>query len=201
MWSRLQRIIGLIIIAYTCVACGEVTTVEVSGKPKQLVDAASWQIGKTVEYDPSYAALEYPMGDIPVEKGVCTDVIIRAMRKAWGMDLQQLVHDDMKENFQKYPQSWGLKRPDKNIDHRRVPNLKRYFTRMGWSLEVERHPKNYKPGDIVTCTVAGRLPHIMIVSNQLNADGVPFVIHNIGAGAKLEDCLFGFPITGHYRVK
>lgn len=201
MWVGLQKITGFLLIAFACLACGETTTLEVSGKPKKLIEAASWQIGKTLEYDPAYVALEYPMGDIPLEKGVCTDVVIRAMRRAWGMDLQQLLHEDMKVNFSKYPQYWGLKRPDKNIDHRRVPNMRAYFKRQGWSLTVSEEAEDYQPGDIVTCTVAGRLPHIMVVTNTVNADGVPLVIHNIGAGTQLEDCLFTYPLTGHYRVK
>jgi uncharacterized protein YijF (DUF1287 family) len=188
-------------LSFVCVACGDTSTVEVVGKPKQLIEAASWQIGKTLSYDPAYVGLEYPNGDLPIEKGVCTDVVIRAMRKAWGVDLQKLVHEDMKANFSKYPQRWGLKRPDKNIDHRRVPNLQTYFKRQGWSLAVSEEASNYEPGDIVTCTVAGRLPHIVIVSNTLNSRGVPLVIHNIGSGVVLEDCLFAYPITGHYRPK
>ncbi|MFC5050560.1 DUF1287 domain-containing protein [Rubritalea spongiae] len=199
------KFIGIVYVVLACVACGEKTGVrtelEVSGKPRQLIEAASWQIGKTRIYDPAYVVLEYPMGDIPMEKGVCTDVVIRAMRKAWGMDLQQLLHEDMKANFAQYPQRWGLKRPDKNIDHRRVPNMRAYFKRRGWSVAVSQDAADYLPGDLVTCTVAGRLPHIMVVSNTVNADGVPLVIHNIGAGTQLEDCLLAYPLTGHYRVK
>ena len=167
----------------------------------RLVEAARWQVGKTVTYDPAYVGLKYPGGDLPIKKGVCTDVVIRAFRRGSGMDLQKLVHEDMRKNFSKYPQIWGLKRPDKNIDHRRVPNLKAYFKRHGWSLAVTEKVLNYKPGDIVTCTVAGRLPHIMIVSDKVGADGVPMVIHNMGSGAREEASLFKFPLTGHYRVK
>ncbi|MFC4992085.1 DUF1287 domain-containing protein [Rubritalea tangerina] len=166
-----------------------------------MAQAARWQVGKTVSYDPEYVGLKYPMGDLPIEKGVCTDVVVRAMRKAYGIDLQRAVHEDMKKHFSKYPQRWGLKRPDRNIDHRRVPNLQKYFERQGWALEVTKKPGDYRPGDLVTCTVAGRLPHIMIVSDKKDSSGVPMVIHNIGSGAREEACLFDFPLTGHYRLK
>lgn len=167
----------------------------------EVVHAARWQIGKTTSYDPSYQRLSYPNGDIPMQKGVCTDVVIRALRQSLGKDLQQLVHEDMKKHFSTYPKIWGLNRTDRNIDHRRVPNLRTYFKRRGWSLAVTRNPAVYQPGDLVTCTVAGRLPHIMIVSNRKNARGVPLVIHNIGAGVVEEDCLFTYPLTGHYRIR
>ena len=116
-------------------------------------------------------------------------------------DLQKEVHEDMKKNFSVYPsrKNWGLKRTDKNIDHRRVPNLRTFFTRKGWSVPVSQKPADYLPGDLVTCTVAGSLPHIMIVSDRKNKDGVPLIIHNIGNGTQEEDDLFTFPITGHYR--
>lgn len=175
--------------------------VESGQKEKKLIDAALWQIGRTTIYDGSYVKLEYPKGDVAEERGVCTDVVIRAMRKAWDKDLQELVHVDMKANFGKYPNRWGLKGTDKNIDHRRVPNLQTYFKRQGWSLPITDKKENFKPGDLVTCTVSSRLPHIMIVSDRVNEDGVPYVIHNIGGGTQEEDCLFTYPLTGHYRVK
>jgi len=168
---------------------------------QKLVVAARWQVGKTVTYDPAYVGLKYPGGDLPIEKGVCTDVVIRALRKGCGIDLQKVVHEDMLKHFSKYPKSWGLKRTDKNIDHRRVPNLKTYFKRQGWSLPVTDKAADYQPGDIVTCTVAGRLPHIMIVSDKHGADGEPMVIHNIGLGAREQSSLFKYPLTGHYRMK
>jgi len=170
-------------------------------KPLTLVEAARWQIGKTVEYDGAYVVLSYPNGDIPIRKGVCTDVVIRALRKSKKMDLQKLVHDDMRKNFSKYPKNWGLSRTDKNIDHRRVPNLRRYFKRRGWSLPVTKKKEDYKPGDLVTCMVAKNLPHIMIVSDRKTSDGTPLVIHNIGSGVQEEALLFAFPLTGHYRIK
>jgi len=183
--------------------CGQEEKVE-NREPSgvsDIVDAARWQIGKTTSYDPAYVGMKYPNGDVEIGKGVCTDVVIRALRKSRKMDLQKLVHDDMRANFSKYPKIWGLKRTDKNIDHRRVPNLKTYFKRKGWSLPVTKKKENYKPGDLVTCTVAGKLPHIMIVSDVVGADGTPLVIHNIGGGAREEPRLFEFPLTGHYRVK
>lgn len=169
-------------------------------KPSPIVEAARWQIGKTTTYTSDYVALQYPNGDLPIAKGVCTDVVIRALRKSRQMDLQKLVHLDMKRHFSKYPKRWGLKRPDKNIDHRRVPNLRCYFKRRGWELTLTREASSYRAGDLVTCTVAGSLPHIMIVSDKTNAQGMPFVIHNIGGGTQEENLLFHFPLTGHYRI-
>ena len=171
------------------------------GAKAPLVSAAREQIGKTIWYDPSYKVLDYPNGDISIERGVCTDVVIRAMRDAFGVDLQKKVHEDMTAHFSKYPARWGLTHPDSNIDHRRVPNLQTYFNRQGWDLAVSQSPVTYKPGDIVTCLVPPRLPHIMIVSDRKNRCGVPYVIHNIGRGAREEDRLFTYEITGHYRVK
>lgn len=167
----------------------------------EIVTAARSQIGKTVNYDPAYVSLKYPNGDIDISKGVCTDVVIRALRKAKKMDLQKLVHEDMRANFSKYPKRWGLRRTDRNIDHRRVPNMQTFFKRKGWSLAVTKKKEDYQPGDLVTCTVAGRLPHIMIVSDKKSSDGTPLILHNIGSGAVEEDRLFDFPLTGHYRIK
>ena len=167
----------------------------------EFVKAARNQVGKTVLYDPSYQVLAYPNGDVPMDRGVCTDVVIRAMRTAFGLDLQKQVHEDMETHFSLYPDNWGLKFPDKNIDHRRVPNLQTYFKRQGWGLDISTRTDAYKPGDIVTCRVPPHLPHIMIVSDRRNRKGVPYVIHNIGRGAKEDDCLFEFEITGHFRIK
>ena len=165
-----------------------------------IVSAARKQIGVTVGYDPAYRRLAYPNGDVPRSSGVCTDVVIRALRDARKVDLQKLVHEDMKTSFSKYPQIWGLKAPDANIDHRRVPNLQCYFKRKGYALPVSRNAADYKPGDIVTVMVGGKLPHIMIVSDRKSAAGVPLAIHNIGAGTKEENSLFTYPMTGHYRI-
>lgn len=163
-----------------------------------IVAAARSQVGKTTGYDPAYVSLDYPGGDVPIETGVCTDVVVRAFRVALGMDLQKLVHEDMKAAFSTYPQEWGLKKPDPNIDHRRVQNLERYFERKGWGIAVTKGKGDYLPGDVVTCLVPQH--HIMIVSDRKSGDGVPFVIHNIGGGTQEEDRLFEFPLTGHYRV-
>jgi len=126
---------------------------------------------------------------------------VRALRLSLALDLQQLVHEDMKRNFELYPKNWGLKTSDKNIDHRRVPNLQTYFKRSGWEVPVSKSPQDYRPGDIVTCLVPPHLPHIMMVSDKTNSAGQPLVIHNIGAGTQEEDRLFAFTITGHYRAK
>jgi uncharacterized protein len=166
-----------------------------------IVAAARSQIGKTVTYDSAYAKLGYPNGDVPLDRGVCTDVVIRALRVGIKLDLQKLVHDDMTRAFAKYPRQWGLTKPDSNIDHRRVPNLGCYFERQGFSLPLSTDKKDFLPGDLVTCTVAGNRPHIMFVSDRKVPDGTPYVLHNIGAGAQEEPRLFDFPLTGHYRLK
>lgn len=190
----------IFLVASSCGQEEKVAPSKATGE-SDIVNAARGQIGKTVHYDPAYVGLKYPGGDVDISKGVCTDVVIRALRKSRKMDLQKLVHEDMRRNFSKYPKRWGLRRPDKNIDHRRVPNLQTFFTRKGWKLRVTKNKEDYLPGDLVTCTVAGRLPHIMIVSDRKDSDGTPLIIHNIGSGAKEEARLFEFPLTGHYRVK
>jgi uncharacterized protein YijF (DUF1287 family) len=164
----------------------------------QLVTAALAQVGVTLYYDSAYTAIPYPNGDVPIERGVCTDVIIRAYRKI-GIDLQVEVHNDMKANFSAYPKLWGLSHPDPNIDHRRVPNLAVFFRRKGQALPVSNDPIDYSPGDIVTWQLPTGVPHIGIVSSAIAADKRHQMIHNIGDGAKCEDRLFAFKITGHYR--
>lgn len=166
----------------------------------QLVAAAKSQVGVTLHYDPAYTALRYPGGDVPMARGVCTDVVIRAYR-ALGADLQLLVHEDMRKAWAAYPKLWQLKRPDRNIDHRRVPNLQTYFKRQGASLPVSRVAADYQAGDIVTWMVNSNLPHIGIVSGEKSAAGTPLIIHNIGRGAQVEDVLFAYPITGRYRFR
>ena len=166
-----------------------------------IVAAARGQVGKTVIYDPSYVRLEYPRGDVPIERGVCTDVVIRALRDGLNVDLQKLLHEDMKAAFSEYPGRWGLRKPDRNIDHRRVPNLRRYLERKSYSVGVSQNKQDYLPGDLVTCDVPPRRPHIMIVSDMKTGNGVPLVIHNIGRGAREENRLFDFRITGHYRIR
>lgn len=167
-------------------------------QPHQLIEDARAQIGVTISYDPAYRRLAFPMGDVDPSTGVCTDVVIRAYRQQ-GLDLQALVHQDMKKDFDSYPKRWGLKTPDRNIDHRRVPNLQTFFSRHGTTLPVSRLPDAYRPGDIVTWMLPGNLPHIGIVSSRKTARGVPLIIHNIGRGTQEEDILFAYPVTGHYR--
>ncbi|MBN1959438.1 MAG: DUF1287 domain-containing protein [Deltaproteobacteria bacterium] len=165
----------------------------------KLVAAAMAQTKIKVSYDGSYRRLDYPGGDVPANIGVCTDVIIRAYREL-GIDLQVLVHEDMKLAFKAYPQLWGLRGPDYNIDHRRVPNLQVYFTRVGVKLSVSQRAVDYHEGDLVTWMLPGNLPHIGIVSSDKSkTTGNPLIIHNIGRGPEIEDMLFAYEITGHYR--
>ena len=153
---------------------------------------------QSVIYDPSYFSISYPNGDIPKNKGVCTDVVIRAYRLI-DIDLQKEVHEDMKANFSKYPNNWGLKKPDTNIDHRRVPNLMTFFSRYGKKLPISDNPEEYHPGDIVCWNLGGGITHIGIVINKKSNDNQRFlIVHNIGAGQVIEDCLFNFKVIGHY---
>ncbi len=165
-----------------------------------LVAAARSQVGVTLRYDPAYEKLAYPGGDVPIERGVCTDVVVRAYRTL-GLDLQKLVHEDMKKAWKAYPHAhkWNLKKPDPNIDHRRVPNLATFFGRHGTTLPVTRLGRDYLPGDVVTWRLKGNLTHIGVVGDRQTTAGVPLIIHNIGAGTQEEDVLFSYEITGHYR--
>ena len=165
----------------------------------KLVLDARKQVGVTLSYDPAYRQLGYPGGDVPVATGVCTDVVIRALREQ-GLDLQEAVHRDMRANFAVYPRNWGLSRPDSNIDHRRVPNLMTWFKRQNWSLPVKQDASAYRAGDIVTWDLGRGLTHIGIVSDRQAATGTPLVLHNIGRGTQEEDILFAYRITGHYRA-
>ncbi|MCY1480217.1 hypothetical protein D3C87_141310 [compost metagenome] len=168
---------------------------------ERLSDAAITLTKDKVTYDSSYFSIKYPNGDVPKDKGVCTDVVIRAYRKL-EIDLQKEVHEDMKQNFSKYPKNWGLKNTDTNIDHRRVPNLQVFFTRFGKSLKVTDAAADYKTGDLVTWMIGERMPHIGIVTNRKTSDGKRnLIVHNVGAGQVLEDCLFKYKITGHYQFK
>lgn len=167
----------------------------------KLITAAESQVGLTTVYDPAYRRLAYPMGDVPMQKGVCTDVVVRAYRVAFGIDLQKLVHEDMKSAFAGYPTIWGLKRPDRNIDHRRVPNLEHFLKRRGADLPITRDGTDYLPGDLVTQRLPGNLPHIAIVTNRpAKGRNHALVVHNIGAGTQIEDRLFEFTISGHFRL-
>ncbi|MBB1519732.1 DUF1287 domain-containing protein [Pseudomonas sp. SR9] len=167
-------------------------------QPEQLISAARSQVGVTLSYDPVYRQLAYPGGDVPLATGVCTDVLIRALR-AQGLDLQQAVHEDMRGHFAAYPQNWGLKRPDRNIDHRRVPNLMTWLRRQGLAKVISQQAADYQAGDIVTWDLGRGLTHIGIVSDRRTAQGVPLILHNIGRGTQEEDILFAFKVIGHYR--
>lgn len=167
----------------------------------RLADSAFLLTKDKVIYDPSYFSIEYPMGDVPAGRGVCTDVVIRAYRKM-GMDLQQLVHEDMKAYFHLYPKIWGLTKPDKNIDHRRVPNLMRFFERHGTTLELTNNSDDYSSGDIICWDLGGGITHIGIVSNRkVPGSDRLYIIHNIGRGQVLEDVMFDWKVIGHYRYR
>ena len=166
-----------------------------------LSDAALGLTKQQVTYDPSYFKLEYPGGDVPADKGVCTDVVIRAYRKL-DIDLQKQVHEDMQANFTKYPKTWGMRSTDKNIDHRRVPNLMVFFSRKGEVKTISSKPEDYLPGDIVCWNLGGAITHIGLVVNKKSADGKRYlIVHNIGGGQVLADCLFEYKIIGHYRYR
>ena len=162
----------------------------------RLVTAARAQVGRTVLYDPAYVRLAYPGGDVPQDRGVCTDVVIRAYRAAFGLDLQRLVHEDMARAFAIYPKTWGLRRPDRNIDHRRVPNLETFLTRRGAALPLAAP---WQAGDLITQRLPGNLPHIVIVTGARSALGQPLVVHNIGAGAQLEPIPVAARNVGRFR--
>jgi uncharacterized protein len=166
---------------------------------KLVIDGAVDQVGKTTSYDPSYQTLAYPNGDVPIETGVCSDVIVRAFRNA-AIDLQKDVHEDMKSNFAAYPTKWGLKSTDANIDHRRVPNLQTYLVRKGKSQAITSSPDDFRPGDVVTWDLGGGVDHVGMVTNVWYKPSQRYlVVHNIGAGTRMEDVLFSWKITGHYR--
>ena len=166
---------------------------------RDLIRAAVAQTASRVTYDGSYRRIAYPGGDVPAHIGVCTDLIVRAYR-AVGVDLQVRVHEDMTAAFAAYPRAWGLSRPDSNIDHRRVPNLQTYFHRRGAALRVSTNAGDYAAGDLVTWMLPGNVPHIGLVTDQRSSDGQrPLMAHNIGRGPEVEDMLFAFPVTGHYR--
>ena len=185
-------------------SCAKSPTVQVAAPAskdfyERLSDAALLITKDEVEYDATYYQIPYPDGDVPKDRGVCTDVIIRSYRKL-GTDLQKEVHEDMAANFSKYPKSWGLKTTDTNIDHRRVPNLQVFFSRKGEVKTISDEAQDYKPGDIVTWMLASNRPHIGIVVNRKSATGNRnLMVHNIGAGQVVQDCLFAYKITGHYR--
>jgi uncharacterized protein YijF (DUF1287 family) len=169
-----------------------------TGKAARLIAAARSQIGVTLRYDPAYTVLPFPGGDVPRARGTCTDVVIRAYRDALGLDLQALVNADMRSAFGAYPHLWGLTAPDPNIDHRRVPNLRTWLSRHGAALPIPADPRGWRPGDIFTSLIGGHGTHIGLVSDGRGARS-PLIVHNIGAGAREEDALLDWPITGRYR--
>jgi uncharacterized protein YijF (DUF1287 family) len=195
--------IYLLLIALSFLTCSQKENTSVVAKTfeEKLSDAAISIIDSSIDYDPKYFAIKYPNGDVPANKGVCTDVVIRAYRKL-NIDLQKEVHEDLKANFSKYPnlKKWGLRKPDTNIDHRRVPNLEVFFERKGTKLTISKNAADYKTGEIVTWMIGTKFPHIGIVTNKKTADGKrPMLVHNVGGGQVLEDCLFSYEIVGHFR--
>ncbi len=195
--SRIARLVLLLLSG--ALAAAPAPLAERSERVRAVVEAAVAQVGVTIHYDPGYRRLRYPGGDLPADRGVCTDVLIRAFR-AVGVDLQVLVHEDMTRAFSAYPQAWGLKGPDPNIDHRRVPNLMTLFRRKGKVLPVTARAEDYLPGDVVAWRLPSGVPHVGLIADRPSgAPGRMKVVHNIGAGAQLEDVLFAWPITGHAR--
>lgn len=181
------------------IANPEIQHIDDTAAENPISAAAMRIIDKNIVYDPAYFVIDYPNGDIPKGKGVCTDVVIRAFRQV-GVDLQKEVHEDMKRNFSAYPNIWGLTATDKNIDHRRVPNLQTYFKRKGYALPITQNAADYLPGDIVSWELSGGLTHIGIVVTPKSRDEKRhLIVHNIGAGQVMEDVLFAYEITGHYR--
>ncbi len=168
--------------------------------PVKVAIGAEMRALKSELYDPAYVKLAYPMGDVPDDRGVCTDTVIRAFRHA-GVDLQVKVHEDMAANFGAYPKMWGLTKPDRNIDHRRVPNLETYFKRQGGARTISQTAADYLPGDVVSWRLTGGgLPHIGVVTRKARS-GQPLIAHNIGAGTREEPCLFDWPMSGWFRFE
>jgi uncharacterized protein YijF (DUF1287 family) len=209
--TKRMKYICIVLIALSFFSCNqkESNKLAFTNTPKtavktfeeKLSEAAISIIDPSIDYDPAYFSIKYPNGDIPANKGVCTDVVIRSYRKL-GIDLQKEVHEDMVENFSKYPnlKKWGMTKTDTNIDHRRVPNLEVFFERKGTKLPVSEDPKDYKTGELVTWMINDKLPHIGIIINKKSEDGKRnLIVHNVGGGQVLEDCLFEYKIVGHYR--
>jgi uncharacterized protein len=186
-----KRTVALVTLLFVCPAHGDPLG-------SCLVEKAREQIGVTIHYDPVYRKIAFPGGDVPADRGVCTDVLIRAYRRL-NVDLQDLVHRDMSAAWSRYPKLWGLSGTDTNIDHRRVPNLATFFARHGSSLATSADPLAYEAGDIVTWRLPAGVPHVGIVSDRKSAAGTPLVVHNIGSGTLEEDVLFAYALTGHYR--
>jgi uncharacterized protein len=207
-----MRTILFLAIALTVIGCGSerISSLRAVEKPpvveiphgpvRSIIESAVLQTKTTTTYTQEYFKISYPNGDVPSETGACTDVVIRSFRAA-GVDLQKEVHEDMSANFSAYPQKWGLAKTDTNIDHRRVPNLQKYFDRRGKSLPITSKAGDYRPGDIVSWDLNGKgMTHIGVVSNLWNEHEKRYlIIHNIGSGAQAEDRLFDWKVTGHYR--
>lgn len=185
------------VIVLLTLAASPPSTAEEPSRIAQVLRGAYQQVGATLYYDGRYRSITFPGGDVPLERGVCTDVIVRAYRQA-GIDLQLLVNQDMSRSFGSYPRLWGLSRPDPNIDHRRVYNLATFFRRHGRTIAVTTRPEDYRAGDLVTWRLPSDTPHIGLISDRVR-NGRPLVVHNIGAGVQVEDVLFSYQITGHYR--
>lgn len=194
MYKKLQLLLVFLLIATYNYAQ--------PAKALKLSDAALELTKQKVVYDPAYFSIPYPNGDVPLGKGVCTDVVIRAYRNAFNIDLQKEVHEDMKPNFKLYPKNWGRKTTDRNIDHRRVYNLMVFFKRKGTIKPLTKNAADYQPGDIVCWNLSGGISHIGLVVNKKSADGKRFlIVHNIGAGQVIEDVLFDWKIIGHYTYR
>lgn len=191
---RITLLVGVGLLAFGRIAGAD-------GIGAAVAAAAIERTEQRVRYDGRYRAIDYPMGDVPADTGVCTDLVIRTLRRV-NIDLQRHIHEDMRVAFDAYPshEIWGLTRPDKNIDHRRVPNLRTFFARHALSLTVGRDLSAFEAGDIVTWRLPGNLPHIGVVTEQRSANGNPLIAHNIGSGPVLEDMLFDYPITAHFRL-
>jgi uncharacterized protein len=185
------------VIVLLALAASPPSAAEEPSRIAQILSGAYQQVGATLYYDGSYRSITFPGGDVPLERGVCTDVIVRAYRQA-GIDLQLLVNQDMSGSFGSYPRLWGLSRPDPNIDHRRVQNLATFFRRNGQTIAVSTRPGDYRAGDLVTWRLSSGAPHIGLISDRVQ-NGKPLVVHNIGAGVQVADVLFSYEITGHYR--
>ena len=188
---KVRIILACLVIATMCLQ-GQ------GGFADQVSEATITLTRQKVVYDPAYYPIDYPNGDVPTDRGVCSDVIIRAYR-LMGIDLQKEIHEDMVAHFDLYPTIWGNSGPDSNIDHRRVPNLMKFFQRHGTVKEITINPDDYLPGDIVCWNLGGAITHIGIMVDRRSSDGKRFhVVHNIGAGQVLADCLFDYKIIGHY---
>jgi uncharacterized protein YijF (DUF1287 family) len=198
-----MRLLAIVVTTFVLCALGQTNSTQSQSRQdflRRLVNAAIERTHHPVRYDPTYVRIPYPGGDVPPDTGVCTDEVIRSYR-ALGIDLQREVHEDMTQNFAAYPRKrkWGLGKPDSNIDHRRVPNLMVFFARKGESLPATNRADDYGPGDLVTYDLGGNVPHIAIVIDRKGASGHYMIEHNIGQGPRIEDVLFNWKITGHYR--